>query len=105
MRTKPIQHLGVELLTGSTHGTTMPSVRYLPQNDLSRVVGTNLFGLLGRNVVICQPVDQKNRHTASSHRRLGRGVRQVDAASQTPVYKCEFHSGTKSDSAQPRSGS
>jgi len=63
----------------------MTSKRYLPQNDVSRIMGANPFGLLERNVVICQSVYQENRHPASNHRPLGRGIRQVDAASHAPV--------------------
>jgi hypothetical protein len=58
MGTKPANHSAIELLTSSIHCTAMTSKRYFPQNDFSRVVGTNPFGLLGWNVVICQPVYQ-----------------------------------------------
>jgi hypothetical protein len=103
MGTKPTQHSRVELLTSRIHRTAMTSKRYLPQNYFSRVVGTNPFGLLGRNVVISQPVYQENWYAASNHRSLGRGIRQVDAASQTPVYECRFHCWAKNDSTEPRS--
>jgi hypothetical protein len=56
MRDKPAKHSRVELLTSSIHGTAVTSIRHLPQNYFSRVVGTNPFGLLGRDVVICQPM-------------------------------------------------
>jgi hypothetical protein len=56
MGTKPANDSRVKLLTSSIYGTAMTSIWHLPQNYFSRVVGANPFGLLGRNVVICQPV-------------------------------------------------
>ena len=82
---------------------TSGSKRHFPQNYVSRIVGANPFGLLERNVAICQSVYQKNRHAASNHRPLGRGICQVDTASETPVKKCHFDCWAKNDSAQPRS--
>src|ERR1700733_11818522 len=98
MGTKPPKHPRVELQTRRVHRTAMTSKRYLPQNDFSRVVGTNPFGLLGRNVVICQSVYQQDGHVAYNHRSLGRSICQVDTASQTPVKKCHFHCWAKNDS-------
>ena len=67
MGTKPAKHSRIELLTSSIHGTAMTSKRYLPQDYVSRIVGTNPFGLLEWNVVVCQSVYQKNRHMASDY--------------------------------------
>jgi|SRR5205807_557827 len=103
MGTKPAKHSPVELLTSGIHGTAVTSKRYLPKNYVSRIVSANPFGLLERNVVICQSVYQKNRHATSNHRLLGGGICQVDTASQTPVQECHFHCWAKNDSAQPRS--
>jgi hypothetical protein len=47
MGTKPAKHSRIELLTSGIHGTAMASKRYFPENDFSRAVGMNLFGLLG----------------------------------------------------------
>src|ERR1700693_4126475 len=102
MGTKPAKHSRAELLTSGIHGTAVTSKRYLPQNYVSRIVGANPFGLLERNVVICQSVYQKNRHATSDHGPLGGDIRQIDTASQTPVKKCHFHRRAKSDRSEER---
>jgi hypothetical protein len=55
---KPSHHATVKLLRSHIDGTAMACTRYFPERYISRVVGTNPFGLLGWNVVICQPVYQ-----------------------------------------------
>jgi len=39
MRRKPAKHSCVELLPSSIHSAAMTSKRYLPQNDVSRIMG------------------------------------------------------------------
>ena len=103
MGTKPAKHSPVELLTSGIHGTAVTSKRYLPKNYVSRIVSANPFGLLERNVVICQSVYQKNRHATSNHRLLGGGICQVDTTSKPAVQEGQFDSGSQSHPAQPRS--
>jgi len=59
MGTKPAKHSRVERLTSSTHGPAMTSVRHLPQNYFSRVVGANPFGLRGGMLSSANPCIKK----------------------------------------------
>ncbi len=71
MPSEPVKHVFSELLRLNADCAAVVGVGHLPKDHITWVAGSDLFGLIPRDIPVGRAVDKKNGYVSSSNRLLG----------------------------------